>query len=105
MAGFLLCSSSWLLPLLLHLLLLCRRAAAGAPEHSGSVGELLQQLLGMCGLLVTAAGAADTMQQQLKRDIFNEVSRAETAGPGWLAAAGPCAAWSQLAEVSSSLPD
>lgn len=61
--------------------------------------RLLQQLLGLCGLLVTAADAAKDMQQSLRQQVFNEVSKADTAGPGWLAGDGPRAAWSELAEV------
>lgn len=83
---FLLCSS-------IH-----RRAAAGGGQPAG-LQDLLYQLLGLCGLLVAAADAAEGMRQGLKQTAYNEVTAAEAAGPGWLAGEGPRAAWAELAEV------
>jgi hypothetical protein len=59
----------------------------------------LHQLLGLSGLLVAAADAADEMQQALRQTMFNEVSKGEAAGPSWLAGEGPRAAWSEVSEV------
>jgi len=88
--------------MLLHALLsphVHRRDAAGAAERNVGIQALLQQLLGLCKLLQTAADAADAKQQQLKQEVFNEVSKAEASGPGWLCGEGPIAAWTELAEV------
>lgn len=76
-----------------------RHAAAGTGQSAG-VQELLEQLLGLCGLLVAAADAAERMRQGLKHTAYNEVTAAEAAGPGWLAGEGPRAAWAELAEVN-----
>lgn len=76
-----------------------RRSATGAGEASGGAGVLLHQLLGLCGLLVAAADAAGEMQRALRQSAHNEVSKAQAAGPGWLAGEGPRAAWSELSEV------
>lgn len=81
------------------LALCCRHAAAGSGQ-SGGVQELLYQLLGLCGLLVAAAEAAERTRQGLKQTVYNEVTAVEAAGPGWLAGEGPQAAWSELAEVN-----
>jgi hypothetical protein len=75
-----------------------RRAAAGGGQPAG-LQDLLYQLLGLCGLLVAAADAAEGMRQGLKQTAYNEVTAAEAAGPGWLAGEGPRAAWAELAEV------
>lgn len=77
----------------------CRHAAAGSGEVAGGTRALLHQLLGLCGLLRSACEAAQGAQQSLRQMAFNEVTQAETAGPGWLASEGPRAAWSELAEV------
>jgi hypothetical protein len=77
----------------------CRHAAAGSSESTGGVQALLHQLLGLSGLLVAAADAADEMQQALRQTMFNEVSKGEAAGPSWLAGEGPRAAWSEVSEV------
>lgn len=76
-----------------------RRSSTGAGEASGGAGVLLHQLLGLCGLLVAAADAAGEMQRALRQSAHNEVSKAQAAGPGWLAGQGPRAAWSELSEV------
>lgn len=85
--------------LLADIVLLCRRSAAGAGEGTGGVQALLHQLLGLSGLLVAAANATNDMVEQLKGFAQNEVSKAQAAGPGWLAGEGPRAAWSELSEV------
>lgn len=72
-------------------------------QSSGVSPQSLDQLLGLCGVLLTAVQGAQDMQGSLKQEMCYEWTSAESAGPEWLSGPGPQAAWLELAKVSRGL--
>lgn len=74
-----------------------RQALATAAERSVSMAALVAQLLGLSGMLLAAAAAAEAQAAQVKERSMEGALHA--AGPSWLAGAVPREAWAQLAQV------